>query len=92
MLFPRAAPAASAELPCGAVDGPIAADGSSVGGVPCGYGKKTEIHLRIELPLDSGFDGETAATGPVVAGAAEGDPEAGGVDAEAADAPPKLLT
>ena len=90
MLFPRAALAASGELPSGATDGPVAAAGSTVGGVPCGYGKKTEIHPRIARPLDSGFDG-AAATGPAVAGLAEEDPDAGGGAAGAGDIPPGLL-
>jgi hypothetical protein len=92
MLFPRAALAASGELPAGARDGPVAAAGSAVGGVPCGYGKKTEIHPRIARPLDSGFDGAAAITGPAVTGLAEDDPGAGGGAAGAADVPPGLLT
>jgi hypothetical protein len=90
MLFPRAAIAASAELAPGATDGPVAAAGSAVVGVPCGYGKKTEIHPIIALPLGSGFDGAAATTGP--AGAAEDDPRAGGAAAAAVDVPPMLLT
>ena len=92
MLFPRAAVATSAELPAGATDCPGAAAGSAVGGVPCGYGKKTEIHPRIALPLDSGFDGATAAAGPAVAGAAEDAPGAGSATAGVADFLSGLLT
>ena len=90
MLFPRAV-AASAELPPGAVDSPVAADGPAAGGVPCGYGKKTEIHRRIPTPLDSGFDGAAAATDPGAVGAAEDGPEAGDATAGVADFPPGLL-
>jgi hypothetical protein len=69
MLFPRAVFALPAELPAPACDGPVAKEGSAAGGVPCGYGKKTEIHRTIAFPFD-----EAAATGPGAAGAAEAGP------------------
>ena len=74
MSLPRAVFVLPAELPAPACDGPVAAEGSAAGGVPCGYGKKTEIHRRIAPPLDSCFDGAAAAIGTDVAGAAEAGP------------------
>jgi hypothetical protein len=47
-------------------------------------GHGTKRYRRIDLTLDSGFDGAAVA--------AEDDPAAGGVAAEAADVPPRLLT
>ena len=91
MLFPCAVVALLVELPVGAFDDPVAVDGSAVGGVPCGYGKKAEIHPRTPTPLDSVFDG-AAAIGSVVDGAVEDGPEGGDATAGVTDFPPGLLT
>ncbi len=92
MAFPWVVLASPAELPVGAFDGPVPVAGSAVGSAPCGYGKKTEIHRRIDLPLDSGLEEAAATDGPAVAGVAEDDPRTGGTAARASDAPPRMLT
>ncbi len=86
MAFPWVAVAPPAELPVGAFDAPAVVAGSVLAGA--GEADPGSGWCRCR----GGFDGAAVAAAPSLAGTGGDGPEAGGVAAEPADVPPKLVT
>jgi hypothetical protein len=89
MVFPweAAVVAPPAELPVGVLDGSAVAAGFA----GAGAGEDDDAEAA-GVAAEATFDGSAVAAGFAVAGAGEDDAEAGGVAAEPADVPPRLVT